>query len=166
MHLDTLYQWLQNTSLAQTIGQSDYLFPLIESLHVLSIALMMGTIALADLRLMGLINRDRPVSVVLKETLPFTIVAFVVSAITGTLMFIVHAAQYMQDGPFVAKLGLMVAAAVNIAVFHGATQRTMKQWDVGQVPVGAVIAGAVSLALWIAVLACGRWIGFTSIGSV
>jgi hypothetical protein len=139
---------------------------LIESLHVLAITMMMGTVALADLRLMGLINRDRPVSILLRETLPFTVGSFAVAVVTGTLLFVTHAVIYMQDGPFVAKLVLMAVAAVNIVIFHGVTQRNMKQWDLGRVPVGAVIAGAISLGLWIAVLACGRWIGFTTLGNV
>jgi hypothetical protein len=162
MQLEALYEWLQNTSLAQAIGQSADLFPFFESLHVLSITLMMGTIALVDLRLMGVLYRERPVSKILHETLPLTVAAFIVAVITGTLMFITHAVQYMQNGPFVAKMVLMAAAGVNILFFHGVTQRTIGQWDRGKPVTSAVIAGGISLILWIAVLACGRWIGFTS----
>jgi Family of unknown function (DUF6644) len=162
MQLEPIYEWLQNTSLADAIGQSSYLFPLIESLHVLSITVMMGTIALVDLRLVGLINRERAVSQELREVLPFTIGAFIFSVITGTLLFTSHAVQYMSNGPFVAKMALMLAAGVNILVFHGVSQRTMPQWDLGRPPLRAVIAGGTSLILWIAVVACGRWIGFTS----
>jgi hypothetical protein len=162
MQLEAIYQWLQNTALADAIGQSAYLFPLIESLHVLSITVMMGTIALVDLRLIGLIQRERAVSQVLREVLPFTIGAFISSVITGTLLFTSHVVQYMSNGPFIAKMALMLAAGVNILVFHGVSQRTMPQWDLGRPPLRAVIAGGTSLILWIAVVACGRWIGFTS----
>jgi hypothetical protein len=162
MQLDAIYEWLQNTSVADTIGQSAYLFPLLESLHVLSITVMMGTIALVDLRLVGLINRERPVSQVLREVLPFTIGAFISSVITGTLLFASHAVQYMSNGPFVAKMALMLVAGVNILIFHGVTQRTMQQWELGKPPLRAVIAGSTSLILWVAIVACGRWIGFTS----
>lgn len=162
MQPQVLYVWLQNTSLAQAISQSAILFPLIESLHVLSITLMMGTIALVDLRLIGLINIKRPVSKVLRETLPLTVGAFVVSVITGVLMFITHAVQYMGNGPFVAKMVLMVVAGANILIFHGVIQRSLEQWDLGKPVNSAVTAGCVSLILWIAILACGRWIGFTS----
>jgi hypothetical protein len=162
MQLEAIYEWLQNTWLADAIGQSSYLFPLLESLHVLSITVMMGTIALVDLRLVGLINRDRPVSRVLREVLPFTVGSFISSVITGTLLFTSHAVQYMSNGPFVTKMVLMIVAGVNILVFHGVTQRTMPQWDLGRPPLRAVIAGGTSLILWIAIVACGRWIGFTS----
>jgi uncharacterized membrane protein len=162
MQLQAIYEWLQNTSVADIIGQSAYLFPLIESLHVLSITVMMGTIALVDLRLVGLINRERPVSQVLREVLPFTSGAFISSVITGTLLFTSHAVQYMSNGPFIAKMVLMLVAGVNILIFHGVTQRTMRQWDLGKPPLRAVIAGGTSLILWIAIVACGRWIGFTS----
>jgi Family of unknown function (DUF6644) len=162
MQLEAIYEWLQNTSVADIIGQSAYLFPLLESLHVLSITVMMGTIALVDLRLVGLINRERPVSQVLREVLPFTIGAFISSVVTGALLFASHAVQYMSNGPFIAKMVLMLVAGVNILIFHGVTQRTMQQWDLGRPPLRAVIAGGTSLILWIAIVACGRWIGFTS----
>jgi hypothetical protein len=162
MQLEAIYEWLQNTALADSIGQSAYLFPVIESLHVLSITVMMGTIALVDLRLAGLINRERPVSQVLREVLPFTIGAFISSVITGALLFTSHVEQYMSNGPFIAKMVLMGVAGVNILIFHGATQRTIEQWDLGKPPLRAVIAGSTSLILWIAIVACGRWIGFTS----
>ncbi|HEY2036435.1 MAG TPA: DUF6644 family protein [Steroidobacteraceae bacterium] len=162
MQLEAVYEWLQNTSLADAIGQSSYLFPLIESLHVLSITVMMGTIALVDLRLVGLVNRERPVSLILREVLPFTIGAFISSVITGTLLFTSHAVQYMSNGPFVAKMVLMGVAGVNILVFHAVTQRSVRQWELGKTPLRAVIAGGTSLLLWVAVVACGRWIGFTS----
>ena len=162
MQLEVIYEWLQNTKVADAIGESSYLFPLLESLHVLSITAMMGSIALVDLRLVGWINRDRPVSQVLREVLPLTIGAFISSVITGTLLFTSHAVQYMRNGPFVAKMALMGVAGINIVVFHGVIQRSMPQWDLGKPPPRAVIAGSISLVLWIVIVACGRWIGFTS----
>src|SRR5690242_9383141 len=106
MHLQAFYEWVQNTSVGAAMGESEYLFPAIESLHVLSLAVMMGTIALVDLRLMGLINRDWPVSETLREMLPFTIGSFISVVVTGTLMWTAHAVQYMHNGPFVAKMAL------------------------------------------------------------
>ena len=162
MQLQAFYQWVQNTSVGQEMGLSDYLFPVVESLHVLSLAIMMGTIAFVDLRLMGFINLERPVSKTLRDMLPFTLGSFIAVVVTGTLLWMTHAAQYMQNGPFLAKMALMGVAGINILIFHGTTQRSIANWDLGKVPVPAVLAGATSLLLWIAVVACGRWIGFTS----
>jgi len=164
MQLQAFCDWVENTSVGAAMGQSAYLFPLVESLHVLSIAVMMGTIAFVDLRLMGLINRDLPVSRTLREMLPYTIGSFVASAITGTLLWTSHAMQYLQTGAFVAKMVLMGVAGINILVFHGVIQRGMGRWDLGRVPLRARLVGCTSLLLWIAVVTCGRWIGFSAGG--
>lgn len=159
--LQAFLDWVQNSAVGQAMGGSPDLFPVVESLHVLFVAIMMGTIAFVDLRLMGLINLERPVSKTLREMLPFTVGSFLVTAVTGTLLWTAHPEQYLQNGPFIAKMLLLVAAGINIMVFHGVTQRSMAQWDLGKVPAQALLAGCTSLLLWIAVVACGRWIGFT-----
>jgi len=164
VQLQAFCDWVENSAVGAAMGQSAYLFPLVESLHVLAIAVMMGTIAFVDLRLMGLINRDLPVSKTLREMLPYTIGSFIASAITGTLLWTSHAMQYLQTGAFVAKMVLMGVAGINILVFHGVIQRGMAQWDLGKVPWRARLAGCTSLLLWIAVVTCGRWIGFSSGG--
>ena len=161
MQLQTFADWVQSSSVGQAMAASPDLFPLIESLHVLFVAVMMGTIAFVDFRLMGLINVARPVSKTLREMLPFTVGSFFVVVRTGTLLWTAHPMQYLQNGPFIAKMVLMVAAGINILVFHSVTQRSMGRWDLGKVPVQALLAGSTSLLLWIAVVACGRWIGFT-----
>lgn len=161
MQLQAFAHWVQSSSVGQAMGASPALFPLVESLHVLFVAVMMGTIAFVDLRLMGLMNVGRPVSKTLREMLPFTVGSFFVVVLTGTLLWTAHPLQYLRNGPFVAKMMLMVAAGINILVFHVVTQRSMGQWDLGKVPVQALLAGSTSLLLWISVVACGRWIGFT-----
>ena len=164
MQLDAFCDWVENSAVGAAMGQSAYLFPLVESLHVLAIAVMMGTIAFVDLRLMGLSNRDLPVSRTLREMLPYTVGSFIASVITGTLLWTSHAMQYLQTTAFVAKMVLMAAAGLNILIFHGVIQRSMSQWDLGKVPLRARLAGCTSLLLWVAVVACGRWIGFSSAG--
>lgn len=161
MQLHVFTDWVQSSSVGQAMAASPSLFPLVECLHVLFVAVMMGTIAFVDLRLMGLINLQRPASKTLREMLPFTVGSFLVVTVTGTLLWTAHPLQYLQNGPFVAKMVLLAAAGINILVFHGVTQRSIRHWDLGQVPMRVLLAGCTSLLLWVAVVACGRWIGFT-----
>lgn len=161
MQLQAFAEWVAHSSIGQAMGTSTYLFPVIESLHVLLVAVMMGTIAFVDLRLMGFINHERPVTRTLREMLPFTVGSFAVVVVTGTLLWTAHPVQYLKNGPFIAKMILMAVAGVNIIFFHGVTQRSISQWDLGEVSLQASLAGASSLLLWVAVVACGRWIGFT-----
>lgn len=155
------FSWIQHTGLGAAIRESTSLFPWLESIHVLAITTVVGTIAIVDLRLVGLTSRERPVSELMAEILPYTRAAFALAVLTGSLLFASHASEYMHKTPFVAKLILLCIALLNIGVFHMLTTRDIHTWDTVRAPPAAVkLAGAVSLAVWIGVVACGRWTGF------
>jgi hypothetical protein len=161
MTLQSLLIWLEHTSTATAIRESTSLFPWLESIHVLAITTVVGTIAMVDLRLLGLASRERPVSELMAQVLPFTRGAFVVAAMTGSLLFASHASDYLHKAPFVAKLFLLGTALINIVVFHFLTARDIRTWDTAsQLPIAVKCAGGLSLAVWVAVVACGRWTGF------
>jgi uncharacterized membrane protein len=88
--------------------------------------------------------------------------AFVVAVSSGGLLFISNATKYLANGFFIAKLLLIGAAGLNMLVFHAVSARDLPKWDdQARLPLSARLAGALSICLWIAVVACGRWIGFT-----
>lgn len=154
---------LEATPLATAVRESTWMFPTIETLHVLAITLVVGTIMIVDFRLINVASRKRPVSELMRETLPWTWVAFVFAVITGSLLFSSAAVKYSHNGPFLAKMVLLLIAGVNMAVFHLGSYRKVAIWDRDvMTPTGARIAGGVSLALWVTVVAMGRWIGFTA----
>ena len=160
MNLESLLTSLQETSIATAIRENEILFPWIESIHVLAFVVVVGSISIVDLRLLGLASRERPVDGLLREVLPITWGAFAVAATAGGLLFSSKALDYAHSSLFQAKMALLALAGINMAVFHAFTGRTADRWK-ATVPVGAKAAGALSLILWIGVVACGRWIGFT-----
>jgi hypothetical protein len=85
MDFDQFLNWLEATPIAVAIREHEVLFPWIESLHVLAIALVVGTISIVDLRLIGLASRNRAVTILMREVLPYTWIAFGVAIITGLL---------------------------------------------------------------------------------
>jgi hypothetical protein len=163
MHgLKDIIAFFEDSNLADAIRENDVLFPLIESVHVLAICLVVGSIMAVDLRLLGVASVKRPLSAVTCGILPLTWGAFVVAVGSGSLMFISNAAKYLGNGFFVAKLCLIAAAGVNMLVFHFISARDQSRWDAhARLPLAARLAGGISILLWIAVVACGRWIGFT-----
>src|SRR5438067_13569719 len=88
-----LCQWLNNTSVSVAIRESTLMFPLIEGTHLLAIGVSAGTIALTDLRLLGVVMKKDPASKVLSSLLPFTIGGFIVVFITGGFLFWAEAAK-------------------------------------------------------------------------
>jgi hypothetical protein len=162
MDFDHLLDWLQGTPVAVAIRENEILFPWIESVHVLAIVLVVGTIAIIDLRLIGVASRNRVMTVLMRDVLPYTWTCFAVAAITGSLLFSSNALKYAHNVYFQAKMALLVLAACNMAVFHLIGTREIGRWGAAaQTPMTAKAAGGISLLTWIAVVVCGRWIGFT-----
>lgn len=162
MGYDQFLEWLQATPIAEAIAESNVVFPWIESVHVLAIVLVVGTISIVDLRLIGWAWLDRPVARLMGEVLPYTWGAFVVAATTGALMFCSNAITYGHNFFFLGKMVLLALAGFNMAIFHVFFARDIEAWNGSPgSPLKAKAAGAVSLVLWISVVAFGRWIGFT-----
>jgi uncharacterized protein DUF6644 len=159
--LDHFLHWLESTAPAIAISESTWLFPGIESVHVLAITLVVGSITMVDLRLLDVNLRDQPVGELIDEILPWTWTSFAVAVCSGALLFSSNATHYWGTVPFRLKMLLLVLAGVNMAVFHATALRSVQVWGrQPRTPRAAKISGGVSLSLWIGVVALGRWIGF------
>ncbi|MHB8478617.1 MAG: DUF6644 family protein [Steroidobacteraceae bacterium] len=154
--------YVENSALADNIRENDVLFPFIESVHVVAICLVVGSILAVDLRLLGLASANRPVTRVAGGILPLTWAAFVLAVASGVLLFMSNASKYLENGYFLAKMCLLGAAGLNMAMFHVGSAKDLPRWEHDRrLPLKARLAGGLSILLWIAVVACGRWIGFT-----
>jgi len=162
MDLERALSWLQSTAIATTISENELLFPWIESIHVLAIVLVVGTIVIVDLRLIGIASLDRAAGRLMRDVLPFTWTAFVIAAITGSLLFVSNAKDYAHNFFFEGKLVLLALAGANMALFHLVGARDIDRWGATRhTPPAAKAAGTASLLVWMAVVTFGRWIGFT-----
>ncbi|MGZ3274055.1 MAG: DUF6644 family protein [Caulobacteraceae bacterium] len=159
-----LVQWLHilnETAFSTRLRESDWTFSLIETVHVLSIAVMAGTIALVDLRLLGVLFRRQRVSRVTAQVTPVTWIGFALMAASGTLLFVAEPDKAAANPAFQIKLALLVAAAINLVVFHRLVFRTVVVWDERPTPPRAArLCGAASLLLWGAIIVLGRVIAY------
>jgi hypothetical protein len=157
---------LEDTGFASGIRNSLYIFPLLESVHVMALSLVFGTIIVVDLRLLGVASRQRPFERLSSELLKWTWGAFALSALTGAIMFTTNARVYADNTAFRVKLVLLVLAGLNMMAFHLTAGRTVRLWDrqPSAPPLGR-IAAVLSLVLWIGVIVAGRVIGFTTTGA-
>jgi hypothetical protein len=161
MTLTEFWSTLESSSLALRIGES-WWFPLLESIHVVAITFVVGSLLMVDLRLLSAAARQYPVSVMSKELLPWTWFAFVLSVATGIGLFITRAQHYMENPAFQIKLVLLALAGINMAVFHFGVFRRVALWDRHSTPLGAKIAASLSLAVWAGAVLTGRWVGHLS----
>jgi hypothetical protein len=162
--ISPVFVWLHDTTFATAIRESAVLFPWIESVHVLALTLVVGSISIVDLRLLGVVSANRSVGSVSADVLPFTWTAFVVAVLTGSALFTSHAVGYAQNFQFRMKLLLLVLAGVNMLTFHWIMGRGLGRWSEPRAtPWQGKVAGLISLMLWIGIVAFGRWIGFEGV---
>jgi hypothetical protein len=161
MSLFQVCQWLSATPIATSIRESDFVFPLIETVHVLAIALLAGTVAAVDLRLLGLTLKEERVSTVVQRVLPLTWAGFAVMLISGILLFLAEAEKSYGNMAFRVKMLLLVLAGLNPLIFHSTIFRSVRVWDaVPAVPGRARAAAVASLTLWIGIIIAGRAIAY------
>ena len=98
--LTKLMEWLQASSLAVFIHKTAWAFTTIELVHVFAISLVIGTIAIVDLRLLGLASTKRPFTELARGLLPWTWAAFVLATMAGSLLFISQATEYFVNTAF------------------------------------------------------------------
>lgn len=157
-----IWQSIEYSDLGITIAESTWMFPTLETLHVIALVTVLGMIAIVDLRLIGVSSRALAVTKLSKDTLPWVWGAFGLAAITGGLLFISKASSYVINPYFLWKMVMLALAGMNMMYFHFFTYRTVEHWDLDpSVPLGAKIAGGLSLVFWLLVVFFGRAIGFT-----
>jgi hypothetical protein len=162
MTLHDLALTVGNSGLGAWMRTNVHAMPVVEALHVLAAATVLGTVLVVDLRLLGLNDSQRRVTVVSHEMLRYTWAGFGCAVITGVMMFAANANTYYGNTAFRIKLLLLAAAGLNMAIFNLGALRSVVQWDQQQrTPRAARVAAALSVLLWVSVIFVARWIGFT-----
>lgn len=151
------------SAIGEFMAASPFAFPAVETVHVIAITTVIGFIAVVDLRLIGLASTGYPVTRLSRSLLPVTWIAFALAVVTGALLFASQPVTYFDNTAFRFKMVLILLAGLNMLAFHHGTMRGIAAWDRdGPIPAPARLAGLLSLAIWILVVAFGRWIGFTT----
>ncbi len=159
--IDSLLDLIAQSPVSSFIAEDAKAFPAIELVHVLSVVTLLGTVLMVDLRMLGLMLRGYPAGALGRLLLPITWLAFCGAALTGALLFSSNPHGYAGNAAFRAKLVLLALAGLNMAFFHLVGQRGRDFDRGGAMPLAARTAAALSALIWLAVIACGRWIGFT-----
>ena len=152
---------LDRSAIGTDIRES-LLFPFIEGVHVLALALSIGLVVITDLRLMGVGMRNRPASEIWSQFFPWMMSGFGVMFLTGSLLFWSHAVSAYHSTAFRMKLCFAVLSGLNAAIYHVTIYRKLDQWDASPIPpLQARLAGWTSLILWAGVITMGRIMAYT-----
>ena len=154
-------QWLDQTSVGTTIRQSLWLFPAIETVHLLGMAALVGTITVLDLRLLGWVMPQRRVSQLAARLIPWAWLSFGAQVVTGGLLFSSEAVKIYGNPAFRFKMLFLLLAGVQALIFQTLVYRKLPTWDdLPSLPVTSKVMGLVSILLWVAIVTAGRFIGF------
>ncbi len=160
--MDDLFSWLEDSGFAETVRGTAYLYPILEAVHILGIALLIGPAAAFDLRLLGLGRQALRVRTAANHLLPLSHLGFLIAAVTGAAMFVPGASLIAERDSAPWKLGLILLAGLNILIFHRRTYRGVADWDVDRAtPVAARLAAVVSVTSWSGVTVAGRLLAYT-----
>lgn len=149
--------WIEGTALARLVAATPQVYPLVSALHLIGIALLLGSIVPVDLRLLRVVGPQ--LDAALPTLANLSLAGFAVAATTGMLLASVRIVDYGANPAFLAKMLILLAAGANAALFRLLSGASRLPEMAGR-PVGWV-AGAASLSLWTATLFAGRWIAFT-----
>jgi hypothetical protein len=156
-----VFKWLEQTPVAARVRESIWLFPAIETLHLLGMAVLVATVGAFDLRLMGLAMRRVRVSELARRLFPWAWTAFAIQVLSGGFLFSSEASRMLVNPAFRIKLILIGLGGVHAFLFRWIACRDMSEWDANRTtPWRGKIAGLVSILIWVGVVAAGRWIGF------
>lgn len=160
--IERFCQWLYESEIGTGIRESVWVFPIVEGTHLLGIALSVGLLCWFDLRLLGWVMKDEPVSKVWKQVMPTAFVGFALMFITGLLLFWAEAATAYHSVHFWIKVVLMLLAGINALSFETTAHKNMAAWDLSPVPpMRARMTGAISLILWTAIIVTGRTMAYS-----
>lgn len=159
------FQWLENTPGSIALHESIWVYPVVESVHVLTLCVFLGLAVMLDLRLMGVTMLRTPASEVAGRLFPWILTGFCIMVVTGALLFYAIPVKTYLNIFFRIKLFFLLMAGVNIAVFEFTISRSISEWDLNPVPpLRARLAGGLSLLLWSGIVIAGRMIAYNGFG--
>jgi uncharacterized protein DUF6644 len=154
-------QWLADTPFSTGIRESTYIYPIIESVHVLSLCVFVGLLLLWDLRLLGIMLRRVAVSEVWSRLIPWITLGAVLMVISGLLLFASDPVRFFGNIFFRIKAVGLFLALLNAIAFHLGIERKLVDWDTAAItPRAAKFAGAISIGLWAVIVVTGRFVAY------
>ncbi|HVY35046.1 MAG TPA: DUF6644 family protein [Caulobacteraceae bacterium] len=157
--------WLSATPISLTIQSVLWIIPVIQSIHIIAVTLIVGAVLMVDMKLLGVVGRDMPISGATRRFLPWVWVAVVVLLLTGSVLTVAEPRRELINNVFRLKMLLVLAACALTGGFQIIVSRNAEAW--GDQPSNQWSARAVaiiSLALWVGIIMCGRWIAYVEHG--
>ncbi len=151
---------VEGLAIAKAMRENLWLYPAVEIVHIVGFVILVGSVVMFDLRVLGL-SKQISVRGLARHLLPWSVAALALIVPTGLMMFSAHAGDFISNRAFQVKMGLLLAAGINAAMFHTGPYQRVAQWDTqAAAPLLARASVALSIAIWITIIACGRLLAY------
>lgn len=153
---------IARTGLSKWLAAREWLIADSQSVHIVMLSIVFGCVVLINLRLLGLSVTGRPLSQLVRTLVPWIYAALIVLLITGVLQTVAEPLREFITPAFWAKMAMIIAVVLLTEMFRRSVAHNASRWDdAHRRPHGAWLLAVISLGLWIAIIFCGRFIGYT-----
>lgn len=154
--------WLSNTALSKTLQDQPWVVPTSQSIHIIAVSIVFGSACMINLRLLGVGRSGRSVSQLSNTLVPWMWRALAVLLLTGLVQTVTEPVRQFVTPMFWAKMTMIIVVATMTAFYAKAVRRNAAAWDAASSrPARAKAFAIVSTLLWLAIIVCGRFIGYT-----
>ncbi len=159
--LDNFCAWIEQTSLSQAIQVTSWSVPAVQTVHILAIAAVMAAVLMLNLRLLGIIGRDRPLAEVSARFRPVIWWTLPILLVSGAVLIIGEPVRSLENPIFQLKMTLLVAVIIVTLAYQAPLNKNSNFWDSTSGRRGAIkLIAIVSLVLWTGIVCAGRWIAY------
>jgi putative copper export protein len=156
--LNSVCVWIDGTALSQAIQNAPWVVPTVQTVHILAIAALMGSMMMINLRLVKLVGRDQPLAQVSGRFSPVIWWALPVLLVSGIFLIIGEPARALKNNIFQIKMLLVISAIFVTLFFAKPLKKNPAHWD-SRSGTGMLVA-LISISLWVAIIFAGRWIAY------
>jgi hypothetical protein len=159
--LQIFSKWLGATAASAVIQNVTWIIPLVQTIHILAIAIILSSVAMLDLRLLGLAGKRVTISGMAERFLPWIWGALAVLALSGMILITGEPDRSLLNPAFQIKMALVVSAIAVTLIFQRTVRRNAAFWDLSPSRRrSARLTALISLAIWLAIAICGRLIAY------
>lgn len=156
--LERFCDWLSNTPFSLMIQTVNWIIPAVQSIHILCVAVVMSSMAMLDLRLIGLVGRRRAISEMVGRFVPWVWRTLIVLATSGSILIIGEPSRELLNPYFRAKMVMLAVVILITLVVQLQNKRNATYWETKRA--AARVTGLASLLLWVGIVTAGRWIAY------
>ena len=158
---DSWLDWVGESQLGAAMRGDLWLYPMVEVVHIIGFAVLVGSVVMFDMRVLGL-SKNIAVTDLARHLLTWSLAALLLIVPAGLMMFSAHPHDFASNSIFILKLCLIATAGLNAALFHVGVYRSVDHWNTAVAAPGiAKCQALLSIALWLTVVLCGRLLAYT-----